>query len=408
MIVLVPSIVWLKSADELLAFMLLGVALLDSVVNRNFHRYKLLWIICGIMAFYTAYSLLFLSYNNAGAIFQDAIIEIKPYLPFAVFIALKPALLKSEKQILSGVALANASAVAIIGIVGISGYKPIINIIGHVAFIGIVMIVSIMVYLFCNIDSEGRIPKKKMIVALLFLILGLTCTRSKYYGEFILYLFFFYVYKRGMLSSLNIKHIVVLILLGGVILGATWQKLNYYFIYGSQTTLATSETLSEAARPALYAGAGMILVDHFPLGTGLASYASYASGESYSGVYEEYGLNQVYGLTEDSPDFICDAFYPSLAQFGFVGVGIFIAFWVYLYRFLVRYVRRGLPEDMNKFKIGSLIVCFILIESIAGTVFTSTAGMMAMMLFGIVAGEAPEKVKEQKESLTLQTEPKLI
>lgn len=61
-----------------------------------------------------------------------------------------------------------------------------------------------------------------------------------------------------------------------------------------------------------------ILFDYFPFGSGLASFASFPSAENYSSLYYEYGLNNIGGLSPDMPDFICDAFYPTLAQFGII------------------------------------------------------------------------------------------
>ena len=83
-----------------------------------------------------------------------------------------------------------------------------------------------------------------------------------------------------------------------------------------------------------------ILFDYFPFGSGLASFASFPSAENYSSLYYEYGLNNIGGLSPDMPDFICDAFYPTLAQFGIIGVILFITFWVYTYRFLRMMIRK--------------------------------------------------------------------
>lgn len=59
--------------------------------------------------------------------------------------------------------------------------------------------------------------------------------------------------------------------------------------------------------------------DYFPFGCGLGSFGTFASAEYYSPIYEMYGLNHIWGLSKNMPIFICDAFYPELAQFGIIG-----------------------------------------------------------------------------------------
>ena len=61
------------------------------------------------------------------------------------------------------------------------------------------------------------------------------------------------------------------------------------------------------------------------------------------------------------PDFICDAFYPTLAQFGIIGVILFITFWVYTYRFLRMMIRKNPILYINQFSIGALIISAMLI-----------------------------------------------
>ena len=77
----------------------------------------------------------------------------------------------------------------------------------------------------------------------------------------------------------------------------------------------------------LYVTGGQILLDYFPFGSGLASFASNASAVNYSTLYYDYGLDKVWGLSPSKTDFICDAYYPSLCQFGVVGVCLFIYLW---------------------------------------------------------------------------------
>ena len=84
------------------------------------------------------------------------------------------------------------------------------------------------------------------------------------------------------------------------------------------------------------------------------------------------------------PDFICDAFYPTLAQFGIIGVILFITFWVYTYRFLRMMIRKNPILYINQFSIGALIISAMLIECVASTSFVQPSGQVAMMLLGMI------------------------
>ena len=63
----------------------------------------------------------------------------------------------------------------------------------------------------------------------------------------------------------------------------------------------------------------------FPLGSGFATFGTYMSGEYYSPLYYEYGLNTVWGLWPSNPTFVSDSFWPAiLAQFGFIGLVVLV------------------------------------------------------------------------------------
>lgn len=182
-----------------------------------------------------------------------------------------------------------------------------------------------------------------------------------------------------------------------LIFAVGWSKFSYYFLTGESTTYDPS-VIESYARPVLYATGALILIDKLPFGSGLASFASWSSIEPYSSLYHEYRISSVYGLSPANPTFICDAFYPSLAQFGIVGVILFITFWVYVIRLLKKLIRSNPVENRLYFACGWIIVITILIESIASTTFVQTAGMWAMMLLGIICAKA----ESQEDTLTIK------
>ena len=91
-------------------------------------------------------------------------------------------------------------------------------------------------------------------------------------------------------------------------------------------------------------------------------------------------MDKIWGLSEEFSDFVADTFYPVMAQFGFVGLILFILF----IRFLFIRIKRGSQNLTEKGVIVSfLMLTFILIESIASSAFISGGGIIAMILMGI-------------------------
>jgi hypothetical protein len=77
-------------------------------------------------------------------------------------------------------------------------------------------------------------------------------------------------------------------------------------------------------RQVLYSTAAAIAEKFAPLGSGFGSFGSEASRVYYSPVYQEYGLDQVYGFRPNAPLFITDASWATvLGEAGWLGVGGF-------------------------------------------------------------------------------------
>ncbi len=67
---------------------------------------------------------------------------------------------------------------------------------------------------------------------------------------------------------------------------------------------------------------GLIIAnEHFPIGSGFGTFASYISGQFYSNIYSKYGIDTIYGLTRDYHPTISDSFWPMIVgQFGYIGL----------------------------------------------------------------------------------------
>ena len=403
--VLIPSTQFpvFKLSDETCYLLLSALAIVDCVGNRRWRQYWLFWTIVAVMTFYFIYSITAVHYNTMFAVAYDYVLESKTYLSFAAMLGMRPKLTKKDKEWLRIIAVAS---VAICFGVSLGGNNVIKAVIYHPAYVGATIFVSAMIYLFVSIDENGEVKKRDMYLVALFILSGLICARSKYYGEAVLALFFMFVYKPGMLRHLTAKHAMVIGAVVILVCVVSWSKFEYYFINGAGNLARLDVSAKESfARPVLYYVGGLIMMDHFPFGSGLASYASYPSSYSYSDVYVEYGIDKVHGLSQSYPEFICDAYYPLLAQFGVAGVVLFISFFVYVCSLLRRLVRHNPQKYRFYYVVGSLVVCFELIECVAGTIFAQSPGLLAMILVAVICSQALELPREEKPEKALTSKP---
>ena len=118
------------------------------------------------------------------------------------------------------------------------------------------------------------------------LSMGIWGFKAKYFATLVLSIFFMTLYKPGIMRHLNFKHFLIIVSILLLTAAVSWNKFQYYFLTGNSESFDPT-VVESFARPVLYTTAGLILLDHFPFGTGLASFATSASQESYSGVYFE-------------------------------------------------------------------------------------------------------------------------
>lgn len=375
---LLPSIVFIKYLDELGSFAFLTIALADCLFNRNYKRYVPLFVMVGVMFFYLVYTLMFKSYNTTPYVLMDFVLEIKPFLPLLVIMAIRPVLSATEKSTIKTICVVNA--ILVVPIYFLNSYM-VEQTVGHLAYCGAAAFISSLLYLFCSMKPDGSIDKQDKLIAMALLACGLPCMKAKFLAEAVLTLFALWIYKPMMFHGFKFQHMLVGLLLIGVLLAVTWNKISYYFITGNSGTFNPSE-IQTYARPVLYATAGLIIADYTLLGSGLASFASYASAANYSGLYYEYGIDKVYGLSEVMPDFICDAYYPSLTQFGLIGIILFIVFWRIIYKKLFILYEQDITKLRYSFIIGTLALFGILIENTTGTIFSQSHGMVMASIIG--------------------------
>jgi hypothetical protein len=104
------------------------------------------------------------------------------------------------------------------------------------------------------------------------------------------------------------------------------------------------------------------LADYIPFGSGFGTYANPASMTWYSPLYTKYNLDTIWGL-EDGGDinFASDAYYPIFAQFGYVGIVLFVCFFIYLFWRMNKLY--SITQDIKRYRVSLMIVCYILIQA---------------------------------------------
>ena len=277
--VLTLSYQYIKFLDELCVLLLGSVALLDCFVNRQWKKYGFMFLLMGIMTFYALYSGLFLSNNSWKYILMDWVIELKPYVPFAILLAVAPKLEPSDKKILKWISIANASFCCLLFM---GGHELVTKILFHVTYGGCTIFISSLFIIYCSLDEKGRLSRSDLLLAVFYLTFGLACTRSKYYGLYVLCLFFLFYYKPGIMKSVNFKHVLTVLSVVALVVLVSWNKISYYFLTGAGDKFDPTVAAS-FARPVLYGTGFLIFIDYFPFGSGLASFASYPSGASGAG-----------------------------------------------------------------------------------------------------------------------------
>jgi hypothetical protein len=335
-----------------------------------------------VFLFYLGYSF-YIHSNSASGILNDLFSEIKPYLGFFCVYSLAPKLDDKKKEIIKALCVVIWLFLLVVGI-GELAMPLFTNLVfGHPATFACVVVSVCICYLFC---SKFTLLERLQFLAMLSI--GLASGRSKFFGFMAFTVIVMVALARIKTFRLNVRNaLIMLVMLGAVILVA-WPKIDFYFYQGIVGGDVDKDMM---ARLVLYANMPTVLMDHIPFGSGLASYATFASGSHYSPLYAKYGIDNVWGMTRDYYSFIADTYYPSLAQFGFVGIGLFITFWVYLLARARAFWMMNREGNKYHLYIIILIIGFFAIESIAATTFISYTGVFLMMMAGLVLSEMKDR-----------------
>jgi len=194
-------------------------------------------------------------------------------------------------------------------------------------------------------------PDLKKIACLLFLIV--TTLRSKAIIFAVLFSALYYI-KIIRKKSLNLKMIIYGVIIALII---AIPSINYYFI-----------KIDDSARSRLLQTSFLIANDHFPLGSGFATFGSQYSGIEYSPLYVIYDIDETYGLEKNRTYFISDSFWAMiLGQFGYIGLLTYILALVLLITDTVKKVK---PDERLKVIVYGTIL-YLLISSTSESAFVN-------------------------------------
>jgi len=90
-------------------------------------------------------------------------------------------------------------------------------------------------------------------------------------------------------------------------------------------------------------------------------------------------------LSKSYSAFIADTYYPSLAEFGVVGLVLFVLFWFYIIKKAFSFFMK--TNDTRLIIMSLLIIGFLAIENVADATFTSNRGFFMMIFLGLILSE---------------------
>ena len=309
-------------------------------VNKPF----IIWLV--ISFFYLIYSFVIRS-NVPQAIVSDFEMQSKPYLVFFGLMCVQPKLTKRHFNILQTACWLFVALVVFIYIehpddraVATSG----VLLTGE-ALSALTILLGILFYI-CS-DSNKLSTK---LTTLAIMGLGVLSATSKFWATFVCAAAVLLFVNKPI--KFNIKYLCIGAVAAVAIFLLVKDEFIFYFI----------EDFEYSTRPMLYIKMWDILADYIPFGSGFGTYACPASMTWYSPLYSKYDMDAIWGLEDGGEiSFASDAYYPLFAQFGYVGIVLFVCFIVYLFWRMNRLF--ALTQDIKRYRVSLMIVCYILIQA---------------------------------------------
>ncbi len=368
-------------SDEILTVLLLVYAMTKQrfLVKDKRRNNEIKWYIL-IMFFYLIYSL-FIRVTTSKGVLLDFLQQLRPYAVFYLTWMMAPQFSVKQKKWIKRVMLITFGAYLAIWFLDPSLIDPFTSSTSAIlsresAALGQIAVSCAMVYYMFS--KQTRTNRN---IAILIMLIGLVSGKSKFFGECIVFIALVtFVTKK--INYTSPATLIKVALLGAVVIYFTWSKFSAYYIEGFK------EDAAAVARPATYTtGVQIMFHDYIPFGSGLGSFAVAAAAKEYSPLYYKYNLDKIWGLTPDNPMFLADAFYPTIAEFGIVGLVLFLVFW-----------KRRLKEannipNMVYYRMALMCILALALESTADTSYLSGKGMGYFMILALCLNSARYRQK---------------
>lgn len=341
----------------------LVVLLLGIFGYRYIFKCREFVIIVLFLFFFLGYSLL-IGINRWEAVFFDFLLFLKPFISFFVPLSM-PFILTNRLRERFKKIFFLCCIYCIIQI-------PFVNqIYDNNSAYYVCCIVSSISYLFFS-----SCTRKDFVFSTIVLCMGLSTFKAKFITEFIFFVFVVFFLRSKI--RLNIKWIFLIVAIALISIYFNYEKFSIYFYAGSEDGIS---------RTMFYYKSIDVLRDYFPLGSGFSTYGTEAAAQFYSPLYHKYGFDSFWGTMEvdykTDHDFLHDTFYPVLAQFGIVGVVLYIIFWK-------RRWNEGSQLNGNLYKLFLFVFFVIFIQNLADNAFTSATGVSLMMLLAMLISKKEE------------------
>ena len=364
-------------SDEILTVLLLTYALgKRRYLEKNKLRTTEISIYILLMVSYLAYSLI-IQVTTPRGVFLDILQQVRPYAVFYLTWMMAPEFTNKQKRRIKLVMFLSFFGYLVAFI-----FKPsLVTPFGgeESAALGQIALCCAMVYYLFSKQT-----KLNRNIAILIMLLGLISGKSKYFGECVVFIALV-VFVKSKINYTSVATLLKVAALGAVVIFFTWTKFNAYYVEGFQ------EDAEAMARPVTYeTGIKIMFKDYIPFGSGLGSFGTAAAAKEYSPLYYKYQLNTIWGLTPENPMFLADAFYPTLAEFGIVGLFFFLWFW-----------KRRLWEankihNLIYYRMALMCILALALESTADSSYLSGKGLGYFMILALCLNSAGVKKTGKK------------
>lgn len=356
-------------SDEILTVLLLLYAIVKQrYLVKDKKRMMEINIYMTLMIFYLLYSLA-IRVTTPRGVFLDILQQVRPYAVFYLTWMMAPQFSPKQQKRIKWVMLLSFFCYLFA-----FKFKPsLVTPFGgeESAALGQIALCCAMVYYLFSKQT-----KRNRNITILIMLLGLISGKSKYFGECVCFIALV-MFVKSRINFTSVSTLLKVGALGAVVIFFTWTKFNAYYVEGFQ------EDAQAMARPATYeTGMQIMFHDYVPFGSGLGSFGTAAAAKEYSPLYFKYHLNEIWGLDPTNPMFLADAFYPTLAEFGIVGLFFFLWFW-----------KRRLWEankipNLIYYRMALMCILALALESTADSSYLSGKGMGYFMILALCLNSA--------------------